>query len=108
MENLREARLRRLRELRRVEAAVQIQTIFRGYVAKIEAESEASRQLAVAANDQRGVKSNERLQDRLKVRRQRLLYKQIQQERAKLLANALTQQMMKGREKNQTSACRIV
>ncbi len=43
MEQLRAARLRRLRELRRVEASIQIQTIWRGFVAKIEAETRRER-----------------------------------------------------------------
>lgn len=60
MKKLREARLRRLRELRRVEAAIQIATIWRGFVAKIEAETRRER-LRQAAREEAASRQMQRI-----------------------------------------------
>ena len=60
MENMRAARLRRLRELRRVEAATQIATIWRGFVAKIEAETRRER-LRQAAREEKASRQIQRV-----------------------------------------------
>ena len=60
MERMRAARLRRLRDLRRVEAATEIATMWRGFVAKIEAETRRER-LRQAAREEKASRHMQRV-----------------------------------------------